>query len=234
MDDKPHSTIEKEAVNPLHKKPFVLHVITRASWGGAQRYVYDMATDTTEYIQAVATEAKGTLVDELHKEGVTVYPLSYARRSILPLHDMRTLLDLVHLLRRVRPDIVHLHSSKMGFIGGIACRMVGIKKIIFTIHGWPYNELRPAIVLFIFKSLSLIILMCVHQAIAVSKAVTRTRPFGFGAKKITQVYLAIKEPKYKDKDRKEDRGVVTYGWTKFEFRAKFEIQKCIGEENNMY
>jgi glycosyltransferase involved in cell wall biosynthesis len=201
MDDKPHSTTEKEAVNPLHKKPFVLHVITRASWGGAQRYVYDMATDTTQYIQAVATEAKGTLVDELRKEGVTVYPLSYVRRSVLPLHDIRTLVDLVQLLRRVRPDIVHLHSSKMGFIGGIACRMVGIKKIIFTIHGWPYNEQRSAIVLFIFKLLSFVILMCVHQAIAVSKAVIKTRPFGFGTKKITQVYLAIKEPKYKEREK---------------------------------
>ena len=39
---------------------------------------------------------------------------------------------------------------------------------------------------------------------------------------------------YKDKDRKEDREIVTYGWTKFELRANFEIQKCISDENDMY
>lgn len=204
MDGNNHSTIEKNEVKSLHKKPFVLHIITRASWGGAQRYVYDIATDTKEYIQAVATESSGTLVDELRKKGVTVYPLSYVRRSILPLHDIRTLFDIINLLRRVKPDVVHLHSSKMGVIGSIACRIVGIKKIIFTIHGWPYNEKRPKIVLFIFKVLSLITLMCSHKAIAVSKSVERTRPFGFFGKKITQIYLAIQKPKYKEKDKARD------------------------------
>ncbi|MFA6608883.1 MAG: glycosyltransferase family 4 protein [Candidatus Paceibacterota bacterium] len=201
MDDSNHTTTKNEEVKSLHKKPFVLHIITRASWGGAQRYVYDIAIDTKEYIQAVATESSGALVDELRKQGVTVYPLSYARRSILPLYDLRTFFDIIHLLRRVKPDVVHLHSSKMGLIGGLACRIVGTKKIIFTIHGWPYNEDRPKPILFIFKALSLITLMCSHKAIAVSKAVMRTRPFGFLGNKITQIYLAIQQPKYKEKNK---------------------------------
>ncbi len=204
MDDNNYTTIKEEKVNHLHKKPFVLHIITRASWGGAQRYVYDVATDTKEYIQAVATQPTGPLVDELRKEGVTVYRLLHARRSILPLHDLSTLFSLISLLRRVKPDVVHLHSSKMGLIGGIACRIVGIKKIIFTIHGWPYNEKRPKVILFIFKILSLLTLMCVHKAIAVSKAVARDRPFGMFREKITQIYLAIQIPKYKEREKARD------------------------------
>ncbi|MFA5132381.1 MAG: glycosyltransferase [Candidatus Paceibacterota bacterium] len=202
MDATTNSTIENKEVKKLHKKPFVLHIITRASWGGAQRYVYDIATDTKEYIQAVATESNGTLVDELRAQGVTVYPLSYARRSaLLPLHDMRTLFDIVHLLRRVKPDIVHLHSSKMGVLGGIACRIAGIKRIIFTIHGWPHNEKRTSVIRFIFKALNVVTLLCVHEAIAVSQAVVRTRPFGLMGKKITHIYLALQEPKYKAREK---------------------------------
>lgn len=201
MDGNINTTIKQEEVKAIHKKPFVLHIITRASWGGAQRYVYDITTDTKEYIQAVATESDGTLIDELRTAGVTVYPLSHVRRDVLPLHDLWTLFDVIQLLRRVRPDIIHLHSSKMGFIGGLAGRFIGIKKIIFTMHGWPYNENRSPLVIFIFKILSIITLMCVHRAIAVSHAVMNARPFGMFGNKITQIYLAIQLPKYKEKEK---------------------------------
>lgn len=226
MDENNQYTIKKEEVNNVHKKPFVLHIITRASWGGAQRYVYDVATDTKEYIQAVATQPSGPLVDELRKEGVTVYPLYHARRSILPFHDISTLIHIVSLLRRVKPDIVHLHSSKMGFIGGIACRIVGIKKIIFTIHGWPYNEKRPAFVLFAFKVLSFITLICVHKAIAVSQAVVHTRPFGMFGNKITQIYLAIQTPKYKEREKAR---VALLHKTQFEKSEDLILFGIVGE-----
>lgn len=199
-----NTTIKETKVNDYQAKPFVLHIITRASWGGAQRYVYDVATDSSVYNQAVATESSGALIDELHDSGVTVYHLSYARKSILPFHDVRTLIDIVKLLRRVRPDIVHLHSSKMGFIGGLACRFVGIKKIIFTSHGWPYNENRPLPILIMFKLLSVIIIMCSHKTIAVSKSVFKTRPYRLFSKKITQIYLAIHEPIYKEAMKARD------------------------------
>ena len=200
-----NTTINETEVKDCHKKPFVLHIITRASWGGAQRYVYDMATDSSSFIQAVATESSGTLVDELHEAGVTVYNLSYARRSaLLPFHDIRTLIDIVKLLRRVKPDIVHLHSSKMGFIGGIACRIACIPRIIFTSHGWPYNENRPLPILIMFKLLSLVIILCSHKIIAVSKAVLNSRPYGLFRKKITHIYLAIHQPVYKDHTRARD------------------------------
>jgi glycosyltransferase involved in cell wall biosynthesis len=89
----------------------------------------------------------------------------------------------------------------MGFIGSIACRLVGIKKIIFTIHGWPYNENRTRLVKFIFEIVLFFTMLCVHKAIAVSKAVIRTRPFGMFGDKITQIYLAVQVLKYKDKEK---------------------------------
>ncbi len=226
MDDNINSTIEKKEVNPIHKKPFVLHIITRASWGGAQRYVYDVATDTREYIQAVATETNGVLVDELRDEGVTVYPLSYSRRSILPLYDIRTFFDIINLLRRVKPDIVHLHSSKMGVLGSIASRMLGVKKIVFTVHGWPHNEKRLGLIRFSFKVLSLITIMFSHKVIAVSKAITNTRPFGLYKGKITQIYPAIIMPKYKERAKARE---VILNKTSFGKDDNFILFGIIGE-----
>jgi len=37
---------------------------------------------------------------------------------------------------------VHLNSSKIGGLGGLACRIAGVKNIIFTAHGWAFNEQR--------------------------------------------------------------------------------------------
>lgn len=226
MNDNTNSTIDKKEVNPIHKKPFVLHIITRASWGGAQRYVYDVATDTKEYIQAVATETNGVLVDELRDQGVTVYPLSYSIRSIIPLYDLRTFFDIVNLLRRVKPDIVHLHSSKMGVLGSIASRMLGVKKIVFTVHGWPHNEKRISLVKFVFKTLSLITIMFSHKVIAVSNAVIKTRPFGLYKNKLTLIYPSITVPKYKDRPKARE---VILNKTSFGKDDDFVLIGIVGE-----
>jgi len=33
-------------------------------------------------------------------------------------------------------DVVHCHSSKTGILGRLAARLAGVKKVIFTAHGW--------------------------------------------------------------------------------------------------
>jgi glycosyltransferase involved in cell wall biosynthesis len=227
MVDNDNTTTSNINVNRHDKKPFVLHIITLASWGGAQRYVYDLATDQSQFIQAVATEKSGPLINKLHEEGVTTYHLPYVKRNaLLPLHDLRTIFDIVKLLRQVKPDILHLHSSKIGILGSVAGRIAGVPKIIFTSHGWPYNENRPKVILFIFKIVCLIILELCDKTIAVSKAVYKTRPFGLLDKKITQIYLAIRLPKYKDKDKARE---VLLRKTHFEKDNNYILIGVIGE-----
>ena len=53
--------------------------------------------------------------------------------------DFKAYIELVKILRRFRDaDVVHLHSSKAGFLGRIACRQLGIKQIIYTPNGAPF------------------------------------------------------------------------------------------------
>jgi len=40
----------------------------------------------------------------------------------------------------LKPDIVHLNSSKMGVLGSLAAERAGIQKIIYTAHGFVFNE----------------------------------------------------------------------------------------------
>lgn len=58
----------------------------------------------------------------------------YAGREINPLKDIAALFFLVKALKRHKNDVIHLHSSKAGFLGRAACRLLGIKNVIYTPH----------------------------------------------------------------------------------------------------
>lgn len=57
--------------------------------------------------------------------------------EINPLKDFKALLEICKLLERIRPDIVHMHSSKSGVIGRIA---LAFKKIpqFYSPHGFSF------------------------------------------------------------------------------------------------
>jgi glycosyltransferase involved in cell wall biosynthesis len=65
-----------------------------------------------------------------------------AQRDIRPIKDWRAFLELRTILRRLKAegpiDAVHLHSSKSGFLGRLACRMVGIRGVVYTPNGAPF------------------------------------------------------------------------------------------------
>lgn len=66
------------------------------------------------------------------------YPIDFPR-SIRPIALIRSLIQLVRLLRRIRPDLVHTHSSIAGFWGRIACSICGVP-CLHTVHGLPFYE----------------------------------------------------------------------------------------------
>jgi len=122
----------------------ILFVITKSNWGGAQRYVFDLATnlpkDKFEVVVAFGgTGEPGAQTGMLHKKlegaGVRTITLTYFTRNIFLLFDIRAFFELISLLRKERPDILHLNSSKAGGFGSVAGRVTLIPNIIFTSHG---------------------------------------------------------------------------------------------------
>src|SRR5215813_12361842 len=65
-----------------------------------------------------------------------------AQRSINPFKDLLALGELYNILRRLRAkrlaDSVHLHSSKSGFLGRLACRILRMRNVFYTPHGAPF------------------------------------------------------------------------------------------------
>ena len=122
----------------------ILYVVTKSNWGGAQRYVYDLAlaAQSGGHEVAVALGGGGELLKRLREADITIFSLQSMQRDLSIGSDTGSLQELSKILRDYQPEVVHLNSSKAGGLGALAARRAGIKKIIFTAHGWPFEEKR--------------------------------------------------------------------------------------------
>lgn len=140
-------------------KKRVLYVITKSAWGGAQRYVYDLATrlPSEQFNVAVACGGEGPLVEKLKRAGMRIIPIPHFERDIDLRKELLTLFSLIKIFIRESPDIIHLNSAKAGGIGAVAGFVYKtlsairyllfahrpLPRIIFTVHGWTFHEARP-------------------------------------------------------------------------------------------
>jgi glycosyltransferase involved in cell wall biosynthesis len=123
-------------------KTKVLYVITKSNWGGAQRYVFDLATNLPpdQFDVSVALGGEGRLKEKLDIAKIKIMPIPGMQRDISLFKELRAFFFLLKVFKETRPDVVHLNSSKAGGLGALAARLAGIRHIIFTVHGWPFNE----------------------------------------------------------------------------------------------
>ncbi len=61
-------------------------------------------------------------------------------RHISPLADLRAFVRLYRLFRDRRPDVVHAHSSKAGFLARLAARAAGVKRIYYSPRGYSFLQ----------------------------------------------------------------------------------------------
>ncbi|MFT2009801.1 glycosyltransferase [Pontibacter sp. 13R65] len=91
------------------------------------------------------------------KKNVRFIKWRSAQRSIHPLKDFYALSELYKILRRLKRknlvDAVHLHSSKSGLLGRLACRMAGIEKCVYTPNGAPFLSGGSAVSNFIYQQI---------------------------------------------------------------------------------
>lgn len=87
--------------------------------------------------RVAVVSSPGPALDELAVgPGVARYGLPIERRPH-PVNDSISLLRLVRLLRRLRPNVVHAHTPKAGLLGMAAAKLAGVPVRLYTIHGLP-------------------------------------------------------------------------------------------------
>lgn len=107
----------------------VLHVCSDTNIGGAGRYVLTLLTQPriAERFTVAAACPEGALAAALRRAGVTVFPYAGADRSL----SWSGLRELVGLIRRWRPHVVHTHGALAGRIAG----RLGGARVVYTKHG---------------------------------------------------------------------------------------------------
>lgn len=185
-----------------HRPEKILYVITKGNFGGAQRYVFDLAREAKaqNYEAVVACGDEGeSLREKLAEEQVRVVNIPGFRRDLGVFSDVRSFFALSALLWKEDPNIVHLNSSKAGFLGALAARVTNLFKrpshrarIIFTGHGWAFNESRPGWQKSLFFFLHWVTIVLSHATIAVSeRTADQVRHLPFVKLKVTTIYNGI-------------------------------------------
>jgi glycosyltransferase involved in cell wall biosynthesis len=157
------------AYNSTMKK--ILYAITKSNFGGAQRYVYELALEAKEagFDVEVACGGTGSLIAKLNVADIPVHSMNSAQRDIHVFKEFATLLALYGIIRKVRPDIIHLNSPKLGGLGSVVARFAGVKNIIYTNHGWPFMESRPIWQKVLIKFFSWLTILFNRTVIVLSK-----------------------------------------------------------------
>ncbi len=152
----------------------VLQIITLSDWGGAQRVVFDLVCnlDKEKFEVEVACSANGLLVEKLRSRNIKVYEVKNLVRRISVSNDIKAFFALKKIMKKGKYDIVHLHSAKAGFLGRLAAKSAGIKKIYYTVHSWSfYNKSEYGFMEKVFIAMEKIGAFGVSKIICVSNRV---------------------------------------------------------------
>ena len=138
------------------KKIKTIHIITRLDKGGSaentfltvkglDKEKYDVILIKGLSFESNMTENELRAIEEdltgAERKGIKIITIPALVRSIHSFYDLKVLFNLIRILRRERPNIVHTHTSKAGILGRWAAFFAGVPVIIHTPHGhifWGY------------------------------------------------------------------------------------------------
>ncbi len=125
----------------------IVHVITRLIIGGAQENtlltvegLHHQYHDDVTLITGPAEGPEGDLFDRAEQLGLKIEVFPELVRPIRPIVDLKAYRRLRAAFRRLKPDVVHTHSSKAGILGRAAAWHEKVPAVVHTIHGMPFGK----------------------------------------------------------------------------------------------
>ncbi len=125
----------------MSEKPILLFVVNEAYFLVSHRLPIALAAQRQGYDVHVAAPADNVWapadysINELAALGLTFHEIPMSRRGTRPMQELRTVMALWRLYRRLRPDIVHHLTIKPNLYGGMAARLTGVPCVVYAITG---------------------------------------------------------------------------------------------------
>lgn len=123
----------------------ILRIIARLNVGGPAIHVTLLTEklDAPDYASTLVCgnigADEGDMIYYAEAHGVQPVILPELGRSLHPLRDLVTIWKVYRLIRRLKPDIVHTHTAKAGFVGRVAAWLAGVPVIVHTFHGHVFQ-----------------------------------------------------------------------------------------------
>jgi glycosyltransferase involved in cell wall biosynthesis len=127
----------------MNYKPTLLYIITKSNIGGAQGNVLDLIKAfQPNYDVHLAVGVLGPLTDDVSRLAIPVHVVDGLTRNIKIFGDITCIQNLISLLKKIKPSVIHAHSSKAGVIARVAGRICKVPTV-FTAHGWGFSPGTP-------------------------------------------------------------------------------------------
>lgn len=180
-----------------HKRK-ILYIITKSVWGGAQRYVYDLATKLpqNQFEVKVAAGGDDLLFHKLAHAGIQTIEISELQRDVHILKEFLSFWRLLTIFIREKPDIIHLNSTKAGGLGATAAKLASLinrhpSHVVFTVHGWGFHEKRHPFMRFLIFCASWLSSLLIERVICINTADLRAARSFIPKQKLTLIYNGI-------------------------------------------
>ena len=129
----------------MERKPRLLFVV-EAMGGGIFTYIVDLANELANkfdmYIAYGIRKQTPEDYEEYFDKRVHLIKVNSFERSINPMKDVRAFFEVRRIADEIKPDIIHLHSSKAGAIGRAAFDKYKLNgknvPVFYTPHGYSF------------------------------------------------------------------------------------------------
>lgn len=129
----------------------ILYLITQTKWGGAQKYVLELAEyfakkNEVHIAYGEVSKSNQQFLDICHKLNIKTIPIKYLIRDIDLSNEFLATKEITQVLHKYNYNIIHLNSSKSGAVGSLAAMFYNLNplnvraRIIYTAHGYVFNE----------------------------------------------------------------------------------------------
>ncbi len=150
-------------------------LVLEATQGGTRRHLldilYGLKPERFDLLPVVSPRSDGEFQPDLERmwtEGRRVEVVAM-RRAPAPLRDLAALWRLWRLFRRERPDAVHAHGSKGGFLGRLAARLAGVRRVYHTPHVYPFQWARSGLGRLVFLAAERLLWRLSDRVVAVGQ-----------------------------------------------------------------
>lgn len=116
----------------------ILHIV-ECFGGGVYDFIKNITSEMTEEEITILYGDRGNLKEDFKKDfddNIKFIKWNNAQRELSLSKDSKALIELIKVLKKEKYDVIHLHSSKAGFLGRIGARVLNQQNnVIYTTHG---------------------------------------------------------------------------------------------------